>query len=95
MVRDEDLLRSAKSGKKRAGRKELIKWLEGGSLTRAQAVKAHCFDCLAMGDSGHCDQESCPLLPFSPFSPVELRFHGTRKAKQGIVEANASLESEA
>jgi len=38
-----DLLRSAKKGKLRAGRKELIKHLEGGKITRMQAMKAKCY----------------------------------------------------
>ena len=64
---DKDLLASAKSGMKRKGKRELIKYLEGGKLTRSQAVKAKCFDCSGMGEMKGCDQESCALLPFSPY----------------------------
>lgn len=64
---DKDLLDSAKSGKARKGKRELIKHLEGGKLTRSQAVKAKCFDCSGMGEMKGCDQETCPLLPFSPY----------------------------
>ena len=81
MVRDEDLLRSAKKGKFRAGRIELIKWLEGGVLTRAKAVKAKCYDCSGNGDSGDCDLETCPLLPFSPYNRQKQRFPRARKAR--------------
>ena len=93
MIRDEDLLRSARRGKARAGQREIIKWLEGGALTRAQAVKAHCYDCLGMGGSGKCDQETCPLLPFSPFSPPEARLHRASRARKGIVESVANPEN--
>ena len=67
MGRDEELLESAKSGPRRQGKKELVKHLEGGKITRSQAVKAKCYDCNGMGESGDCDIESCSLYPFSPF----------------------------
>ena len=64
----EDLLKSAKKGKKRAGRRELIKHLEGTRITRGQAIKAKCYDCNGMGEFGDCDMVGCPLLPFSPYN---------------------------
>ena len=67
MIRDVELLASAKSGPRRRGRKELIKYLEGGKISRAQAVKAHCFDCCGMGEQGDCDYEACALYPYSPY----------------------------
>ena len=87
---DEDILRSAKSGKARAGKRELIKYLEGGKITRSQAVKAHCYDCNGMGESGDCNQEGCPLLPFSPFNRQKRRFSRAGKAKKGISEVNVN-----
>ncbi len=67
MIRDKDLLDSAKSGPRRQGKKELVKYLEGGKISRAQAVKAHCYDCCGMGDTGDCDIETCSLYPYSPY----------------------------
>jgi hypothetical protein len=64
---DRDLLASAKSGKMRAGKMDLIKHLEGGKLHRAAAVKAKCYDCDGMGDSGACDIPECSLYPYSPY----------------------------
>ena len=64
----EDLLRSAKKGKLRAGRKELIKHLESIRITRGQAIKAKCYDCNGMGESGDCDLKGCALYPFSPYN---------------------------
>jgi len=93
MIRDNDLLISAKSGKARAGKRELVKWLEGGKITRSQAVKAHCYDCLGMGESGDCDQDSCPLLPFSPFNLQKRAFLRAKREKSGIVEPDAKPKS--
>ena len=64
---DKDLIESAESGTLRRGKKELIKHLKGGKLTRSQAVKAHCYDCSGMGELKLCEQETCPLLPYSPY----------------------------
>lgn len=67
MIRDKELLESAKSGPLRRGKKELIKYLEGGNISRAEAIKAKCFDCLGMGEDNICEVEPCPLLPYSPY----------------------------
>ena len=61
------ILESAKSGPKRRGKTEYIRYLEGGKITRSQAVRAKCFDCNGMGESNECSIETCALLPFSPY----------------------------
>jgi len=62
------MLHSAINGKKRAGKTDFIKYLKGARLTRSQAIKAKCYDCDGMGDTGICDIETCSLYPFSPFN---------------------------
>ena len=62
-----ELLESARNGKKRASQKYLIKHLEGGKLTRSQAIKAKCYDCDCMGNTAKCDLKDCPLYPYSSF----------------------------
>jgi len=77
---DEKLLNSAKSGKKRAGKSHLIAYLSTGKrLIRSSAIKAKCYDCDGMGDTGECILESCPLYPHSPFkssTPVAQQVKG-------------------
>ena len=68
MSRDDRLLKSAKMGKLRAGRKELIRHLDGFRITRQEAIKSKCYDCNGMGECGECDIAGCPLLPFSPYN---------------------------
>jgi len=80
----EELLKSAKAGLQRAGRKELIKHLEGGKITRMQAMKAKCYDCNGMGESGECDIEGCPLLPFSPFRSRKVASEGSTGVKNAL-----------
>jgi hypothetical protein len=72
-VLDEELYASAKSGTKRRGKLELIKHLEGKRLTVSEAVKAKCYDCDGMGESGECDMESCSLFPYSVYNPNKLK----------------------
>ena len=61
------MLESARRGKGRAGKKDLINYLSGKRLTRSQAIKAHCFDCDGMGETGKCDIDTCSLFPYSQF----------------------------
>ena len=63
-----DLLESAKSGRKRRGQAFLIKHLEGKRLTKQQAIKAACYDCDGMGETGKCDLRECAIYPYSPFA---------------------------
>ena len=73
MVIDKDLLTSARSGKKKAGRSELIKYLEGGKLTRMQAMKAKCYDCMGMGEGQDCGIPACTLYPFTLWGKQSAR----------------------
>ena len=63
-----DILESAKSGNRKAGQAFLIKHLEGKRLTKQQAIRAKCYDCDGMGESGECDLRECPLYPYSSFA---------------------------
>jgi hypothetical protein len=65
-----ELLDSAISGKSRAGKAQLLKYLNGGKLTRQGAIKAKCYDCDGMGESGECDISNCSLYPFSPYRAI-------------------------
>ena len=62
-----DILESAKSGKSKSGKSDLLKHLAGKRLTRSQAIRAKCYDCNGMGESNECDIETCSLYPYSPY----------------------------
>ena len=83
MILDKELLASAKSGPRRKGRKELIAYLEGGKISRSQAVKAHCYSCLGMGDSGDCDLTHCALYPYSPYKTMVSRKSDNTDTEEG------------
>ncbi len=63
-----EVLESAKSGKRRNGQLLLIKYLSGGSLTRGQSIRAKCYDCDGMGETGLCEIKECSLYPYSSFA---------------------------
>ena len=81
---DRDLLVSAESGPLRRGKKELIKHLEGGKITRKQAMLAKCYDCDGMGDSGKCDIETCPMYHYSQFKSHSSTISTARSEKNAI-----------
>ena len=74
---DDRFVRSAKNGKSRAGKSELLKHLQGKRLTRSQAIKAKCFDCNGMGEVGECEIEECSLLPYSPYRTKAKKISGS------------------
>ena len=84
---DNDMLKSAQSGKSRAGKKDLIKYLQGRKITRNQAIRGKCFDCMGLGEDGTCDTKACPLYPFSPYSKsLRVAVEALTAPKEPILE---------
>jgi hypothetical protein len=56
-------------GLKAAGRSERIRFLKGGRLTRDQAIRAQCYDCMGgySDGPGDCEIETCSLYGFHPY----------------------------
>ena len=79
---DSGMFQSAKKGKSRAGKKDLIKHLTGQRITRSQAIKAKCYDCLGMGEVSVCDMPYCALWPYSPYGGGQHR--GLRRKSLGV-----------
>jgi len=84
-MKDTELLNSAKSGPRRQGKKDLIKHLEGIKLARGQAIKAKCYECDGMGETGKCEIESCPFYHFSPYK------QGIKQAGKGRQPVDSSF----
>lgn len=63
----DDMMRSAEKGKGRCGKSQYIKYLKGKRLTRSASIKAKCYECDGMGESGKCDMDDCSLFPYSPY----------------------------
>ncbi|MBT1070993.1 hypothetical protein [Pelotalea chapellei] len=68
MTRTDHLIKQAQTMPKKAGRQEYIKHLEGKTLTRRQAIRAKCFECVGGNDSRPCTIPTCPLMAFSQWN---------------------------
>jgi hypothetical protein len=51
------------------GKTDLLNHLNGERITRNQAIKAKCYDCLGFYSDGKMDclQPECPLYPYMPY----------------------------
>ena len=52
------------------GKKELLKYLEGKSLSRKEAIMAMCYECMGYYIDGKedCEIPECPLFQYMPYS---------------------------
>ena len=66
------------------GHREFRKWKRGESLTRKEAMLAHCFVCNGELESAtDClSQKSCPMYAYSPYRDV------WRNVKKALSEKN-------
>lgn len=82
-TREQTLKQVEELGKAFQGKQELMKHLRGGRLTMKQAIKANCYECCGLGDNGidDCEIPTCPLYPFSQYTPTE------KKTKKTISES--------
>jgi len=56
-------------GTKRRGRAEYVQYLRGKPLTRGQAIRAKCYDCMGyyVNGAADCEITDCPLYPWMPY----------------------------
>ena len=57
-------LKSVEKWPKQAGKADYMKFLRGGTLTRAEAIRANCYECVTGEDTQPCIAEICPLIGF-------------------------------
>jgi len=58
-----------KDGLQAVGKANLLKHLDGGKLTRKEAMQAKCYDCMGYFIDGRADCciKNCPMYAFRPF----------------------------
>jgi len=58
-------IKNVEKWKRKAGKAEYERFLKGEKLTRAEAIRAHCYQCTQGEDTEPCCVLCCPLRPFS------------------------------
>jgi len=61
-------LQQVKEWPRKAGKSDYLKFLNGNSLTRAEAIKAKCYECVGGEDTRPCSIDTCPLAGFCQWS---------------------------
>ena len=56
-------------GTARVGRSEYLHYLSGKRITRGDAIKAKCYDCMGyyVNGAADCEITDCPLYPWMPY----------------------------
>ena len=70
-----------KNGLLSKGKRHLIKHLEGGKLSRSEAMQAKCYDCMGYFSDGRqdCMVENCPMFNFRPYKDGKTRSPQSKK----------------
>ena len=66
--RIDQAIKNATEYPKQIGKADYIKFLKGGRLTRGEAIKAKCYECVAGEDTEPCDVPLCPLTLYSQWN---------------------------
>ena len=72
-------------GKQKKGMTHLIHYLQGRELTQRQAIHAYCYHCSGYGEEEDCEQVTCPLYPFAPYSS-QKRIVTKSKKVSGVLQ---------
>jgi len=64
--RVEEIKKALQDTMQSAGKTQLMRHLDGKTLTRSQAIYAKCCDCMGyyFDGRGDCKMKHCPLYPF-------------------------------
>ena len=96
---DKDNYRKQVEGAPHAqGKRELLKFLDGGRMTLSEAIRAYCFDCTGFFDDGRldCENDLCPLHPFMPYNKDRQKARkGNPNAAERLKEARARKKENA
>ena len=71
----EDRIMVVKEAPLSKGKAEYLKWLEGGKLTRKEAMDANCFLCMGYFLDGkvECTVSLCPMRDYMYYNPKRIK----------------------
>jgi hypothetical protein len=76
-------------GKVALGKAELLKILDGKTVSPWEAIAAYCYDCMAFyvdGVKGSCERDDCPLFQYMPYNK--------NKTKRPMTDAQRAAAAE-
>lgn len=75
------------------GQAERIKFLQGGNVTRAEAMLAHCYDCCGgyVDGAKSCEIETCSMYAYMPYRKDKAKLRRERSEKQILNDRKLSL----
>ena len=85
-----------KDGLQAIGKANLLKHLDGGKLSRKEAMQAKCYDCMGYFIDGRadCQIKYCPMFDFRPFKDrpesKKLDFTKPSESKKATKEKKAT-----
>jgi hypothetical protein len=56
---------------RKMGRADFIRHLKGKRLTRDQAIRAKCFECVGGEDTQSCTSPCCSLTPYCQWNDID------------------------
>ena len=62
---------SVRKWPKKSGRADYIRHLDGERLTRAEAIRAKCYECVCGEDTEPCLASLCPLIQYCQWNRSE------------------------
>lgn len=68
MLNNSQIIANVKQWKRHAGKNDYLNYLGGKRLTRHQAIKAKCYECVQGDDFSVCTISKCPLTIYSPMN---------------------------
>jgi len=61
-------IKNVENWPKQIGKADYLRYLRGERLTRDEAIKSKCFDCVGGEDTEPCTSLFCPLRPYCQWS---------------------------
>ena len=69
--RIEQVLKNEEKFPRQTGKADYFRFLRGGLLTRDEAIRAKCYECVQGEDTSPCKIELCPLTLYCPWNRTQ------------------------
>ena len=80
--RHEQHISNVKKWRRKTGKAQYLRYLQGEELTRDEAIQAKCYDCVSGEDAEPCLVPTCPLTQY-------CQWNKPKKAKTSTTDINS------